>query len=69
MYIDKKNNNENGEDDIYNEDWSDSDTIEVQEDQENTNEQEQYLDEDEYGFQDIEPEKYEARNTEELADI
>ena len=36
----------------------------------NNKDQTEYLDEDEYGFEDIEStEKYEARNPEELADL
>ena len=65
-YMDRKHNNENGEDDIYTDDWSDEDSIEVEYDDQNN--QEQYLDDD-YNYQEVETEKYGARNNEELADL
>ena len=65
-YMDRKNNNDNGEDDIYTDDWSDEDSIEVEYDDQNN--QEQYLDDD-YNYQEVETEKYGARNNEELADL
>ena len=70
MYLDHKNNSENGEEE-YDEDWSENDTIEIQDDSETEthSDQEQYLDEDEYGFQDLETEKYEARNLDEIEDL
>lgn len=64
-YMDKKHADDDDED-IYTDDWSDEDTIDVEYD--DANAQEQYLDED-YNYEDVETEKYGARNNEELADL
>lgn len=63
-YMDHKNNNDN-DDEIYTDEWSDEDTIALDEDQSS---QEQYLEED-YNYQEIDSDKYGARNNEELADL
>ena len=69
-YLDRKNNNDNGEtDDIETEDWENQETIDLEyaEDVE----KEQFLDEDdEFGYQEEEPaEKYGARSSQEIADL
>ena len=64
-YMDKKHASDE-DDDIYTDDWSDEDSIDVEYD--DANAQEQYLDED-YNYDTVETEKYGARNNEELADL
>ena len=49
-YMDRKNTNDNGEDDIYTDDWSDEDTIDV--DYDDASAQEGDL-EEEYTYQDV----------------
>ena len=73
-YMDRKNNNgtsDDYDDDI--EEWSDEDTIDLNEgsdESHNYEESDDYLNEDdEYGYQTEEVEKYGARNSEELADL
>ena len=67
-YMDHKKNNDNDDDDDdFTEEWDgDENSIEV--DYDNNESQENYLDEDDnYGYQ--ETEKYDAKNNEELADL
>lgn len=70
VYMDHKNNNENGEyDEIDTEDWAGEDTISL--DYDDSSDTEAYLDEDDdYGYQaEEQTERYDARNNEELADL
>lgn len=70
VYMDRKKNNENGEyDEIDTEDWAGEDTIDL--DYDESSNSESYLDEDDdYGYQTEEQtEKYDARNSQELADL
>lgn len=69
-YLDKKNNNDNGElDDIQTEDWENEETVDIEYAEDI--EKEQYLDEeDEFGYQESEPaEKYGARSSQEITDL
>ena len=69
VYMDRKNNNSNGEDEIETEEWSGEDTLNL--DYDDSSDTESYLDEDDdYGYQTEEQtERYDARNNEELADL
>ena len=69
VYMDRKNNNFNGEDEIETEEWSGEDTLNL--DYDDSSDTESYLDEDDdYGYQTEEQtERYDARNNEELADL
>ena len=69
-YIDRKRNNDNDEDDEFDtEEWSEDDNNIDLSYNDNT-EKESYLDDDDdYGYQEMETEKYGARNNEELADM
>lgn len=69
VYMDRKNNNSNGEEDIDTEEWSGEDTINL--DYDDSSDTESYLDDDDdYGYQSEEQtERYDARNNEELADL
>ena len=69
VYMDRKNNNSNGEDEIETEEWSGEDTLNLEYD--DSSDTESYLDEDDdYGYQTEEQtERYDARNNEELADL
>lgn len=70
VYMDRKKNNDNGEDDeIYTEEWNGDDTISL--DYDDSSDTQAYLDDDDdYGYQEAEStEKYDARNNEELADL
>lgn len=70
VYMDRKNNNDNGEDDeIATEEWSGEDSLDIEYD--DSKETQEYLDDDDdYGYQtEEETEKYDARNNEELADL
>ena len=67
--MDRKRNNENGEDDIYTEEWDgDEESMDINYDDASSTET--YLDEDDdYDYQEVETERYGARNNEELADL
>ena len=69
VYMDRKNNTSNGEDEIETEEWSGEDKLNL--DYDDSSDTEQYLDaDDDYGYQaDDQIEKYDARNNEELADL
>ena len=62
-YLDRKKNGDNGEEEEYEDDWTDTDNIEIDEDQ--TTYHEEYLNDD---YNNTE-EKYDAKTNEELADI
>lgn len=67
-YLDRKKNNENGEDDDFGtEEWSEGDNINLE--YEEPKDDEQYLDDD-YAYETTEPvERYGAKTNDELADI
>jgi len=66
-YLDRKNNNDVGEDDFYGDEWDGDENLEI--DYGDSGE-EQYLDDDDYGYQATEnTESYSARTNDELADI
>jgi len=69
VYMDRKKNNENGEyDEIDTEEWSGEDTLDL--DYDDSSDTSATLDDDDdYGYQATESEKYDARNNEELADL
>ena len=67
-YMDRKNNNDNGDDDFEAEEWSGEEDLDI--DYNDGVEEEQYLDdESDFGTEDEVPEKYGARNNDELADM
>ena len=67
-YMDRKNNNDNGDDDFEAEEWSGEEDLDI--DYNDGVEEEQYLDDDsDFGTDDEVPEKYGARNNDELADM
>ena len=71
VFMDKKNNADNGEDDEFDtDDWSEDGQIEIDYDESEGSIADQYLnDEDDYGYQADTGEKYGARSSEELADL
>ncbi len=71
VYMDRKNNSENGEDDEFDtDDWSEDGQIEIDYDESEGSIADQYLkDEDDYGYQADTGERYGARTSEELADL
>ena len=71
IFMDKKNNSDNGEDDDFeSDDWSDEGQLEIDYDDNAGSIADQYLnDEDDYGYHASSEEKYGARNNEELADL
>ena len=67
-YMDRKNNSDNGDDeDFETEEWTGEDSLDI--DYNDGVEEEQYLDEDSDFDAEGEPEKYGARNNDELADM
>ena len=71
-YIDRKNNNDNGEDDdLDTEEWSEGDNLDIEYDDSSEVKEETLLDEDtdDYEYEPVEEEKYGARNNEEIADL
>ena len=66
-YLDRKNNNDVGDDDVYGDEWDGDENLEIDY---GTSGEDQYLDDDEYGYQATENnESYSARTNDELADI
>ena len=67
-YMDRKNNNDNGDDDFEAEEWTGEDNLDME--YNDGVEGEQYLDDDsDYGSEIAEPDKYGARTNDELADM
>ena len=67
-YMDRKNNNDNGDDDFEAEEWTGEDNLDME--YNDGVEGEQYLDDDsDYGSEIAEPDKYGARSNDELADM
>ena len=67
-YMDRKNNNDNDEDeDFETEEWTGEDDLDI--DYNDGVTEEQYLDDDSDFDGEVEPEKYGARNNDELADM
>ena len=67
-YMDRKNNSDNGDDeDFETEEWTGEDNLDI--DYNDGVEEEQYLDDDTDFDSEAEPEKYGARNNDELADM
>lgn len=71
IFMDKKNNSENGEeDDFETDDWSEEGQLEIDYDDNAGSIADQYLnDEDDYGYHASSEEKYGARSNEELAEL
>lgn len=71
VFMDKKNNSDNGEDDEFEtDDWSDESQIEIDYEDSEGSIADQYLnDEDDYGYHASSEEKYGARSNEELAEL
>ena len=66
-YLDRKNNNDVGDDEVYGDEWDGDENLEIDY---GTSGEDQYLDDDEYGYQATEnTESYSARTNDELADI
>lgn len=66
-YLDRKNNNDVGEDEFYGDEWDGDENLEIDY---GDSQGEQYLDDDDYGYQATEnTESYSARSNDELADI
>ena len=72
-YIDRKNNNDNGEEDEENftaEEWSEGDNLEIDYNDSSDTKEESLIDEENYDeYEQIPEEKYDARNNEEIADL